>query len=285
MQTSANKTLVGLMFSELVGTALLVGVGLSIVILNFGRGGPVASIVISAGQRRALTGFLFGTTGALIALSAVGKKSGAHINPVVSVAFWLEGVLPRRALFGYIASQLCGAVLGALPLLAWGPTGSSVSYGATIPGPGGALLALVGETLTTFALVLGLLSMVGNRRLRRFTPAMFPVLYAVMVYLEAPWSGTSTNPARSLGPAAIAGVWPGFWVYCIGPGLGTVAAILVRRAVPKLRDLEIDVAKIYHFELDPFAPPGTPDAGSPPQEAPGVDATRRAGRRHRREGP
>ena len=63
-----------------------------------------------------------------------------------------------------------------------------------------------------------------GRRLRPFTPALFPVLYAVMVYLEAPVSGTSTNPARSLGPAIVSGSWHGWWISWAGPFVGTLAA-------------------------------------------------------------
>ena len=77
--------------AELIGTALLVAVGLSIVILDFGQGSPVPRLLPGASWRRMVTGFLFGTTGAAIALSRLGKESGAHINPVVTLAFWLMG--------------------------------------------------------------------------------------------------------------------------------------------------------------------------------------------------
>ena len=152
-----------------------------------------------AAGRRFVTGLLFGTTGALIALSPLGKESGAHINPAVTLGFWLEGRLKTRHAVGYVISQLAGAIIGALPLLAWGAIGRSVAYGATVPGHTyGAWWALAGETATTFALVFGLFLFLRHRSLRAFTPALFPPLYAVMVWLEAPVSGTSTNPARSL---------------------------------------------------------------------------------------
>jgi len=236
---------------ELAGTALLVAVGLSLVILAFGRGSPVPALIPSAGLRRLLTGLLFGTTGALIALSAVGRHSGAHINPVVSLAFCLMGTLPRRHAAGYAGAQLAGGVLGALPLLAWGAVGRSVDFGATVPGASwGAGWALAGETATTFALVAGLLLFVGRRRWRPFTPALFPPLYALMVWLEAPVSGTSTNPARTLGPAVVAGQWHGWWVYLLGPVLGAVLGVAAHRAAA-LERLEGEVAKVFHFEHDP----------------------------------
>ena len=83
--------------AELLGTALLVSVGLSIVIVMFGAGSPGARLVPDEGLRRLITGFLFGTTGACIALSPVGRESGAHINPVVTWGFWLMGKLDSRA--------------------------------------------------------------------------------------------------------------------------------------------------------------------------------------------
>jgi aquaporin Z len=236
------------LLSELVGTALLVLFGLSLVILMFGAGSPVARIVPGEGARRLITGFLFGTTGALIALSPVGKESGAHINPVVTLGFWLLGKLNLPTVVGYVLAQLAGAVAGALPLLAWGPMGRSVAFGATLPGEGySAGFVLLGEAVTTFALIAGLCVFLGFRGLRRFTPAMFPFLYAYMVWAEAPISGTSTNPARSLGPAIVSGQWRGFWIYLVGPLIGMLAAIIACSFLAK----KISVAKLYYFDSDP----------------------------------
>jgi len=238
--------------AETVGTALLVAVGLSIVILDFGRGSPMVRLLPDDGARRALTGFLFGTTGALIALSPLGKASGAHINPAVTFAFWLMGRMQRCHALGYVLCQLSGALLGALPLLLWGAMGASTSYGATVPGrETGNGLALLGETATTFALIFGLFVFLRHRTLRQFTPALFPPLYAIMVWLEAPISGTSTNPARSLGPAAISGVWNGWWIYWLGPMAGTLLAVAAYRFAGWERH-RIRVAKVFHFAHDPY---------------------------------
>jgi aquaporin Z len=240
-----------LFFSELVGTALLLAVGLSAVILDFGTGSPIAQVIPSSGLRRLVTGFLFGTTGGLIALSPVGKESGAHINPVVTLAFWLMGKMRGSHAVGYILAQLAGAVLGAVPLLAWGQVGRSINFGATQPGSGyGPWLAMLGETATTFALIGGLFFFLRHPHIRNFTPAIFPFLYATMVFLEAPISGTSTNPARSLGPAVISGAWRDWWVYWLGPLVGTLIGVAVYK-FSWLRELEIEVAKLYHFEHDP----------------------------------
>jgi aquaporin Z len=237
--------------AELVGTALLVAVGLSVVIFDFGRGSPLAQLLPSEAWRRCITGFLFGTTGALITLSPLGKESGAHINPAVTLAFWLMGRMRARHAVGYVICQLTGALIGALTLLAWGTMGRSVAYGATVPGAAyGTLPALLGETVTTFALIFGLFFFLRHRALRAFTPALLPPLYAIMVWLEAPISGTSTNPARSLGPAVISGAWHGWWIYWLGPLLGTLLAIGAYLLAGWERRM-IEVAKIYHFDHDP----------------------------------
>jgi aquaporin Z len=237
--------------SELIGTALLIAIGVSFVILDFGSGSPVARWIPDAGTRRLLTGFLFGCTGGLIAISPIGKESGAHINPVVTLAFWLKNKMTNLHASGYIVAQLIGASLGSLPLLAWGTAGRSIDFGATLPGPGyGVWWAALGEVVTTFALIISLFLFLGQKQVRRFTPLLFPFLYAIMVYLEAPISGTSTNPARSLGPALISGNWTGWWVYWIGPIAGTIISLLVlnHRWLIKFK---VEVAKLYHFDHDP----------------------------------
>ena len=234
-----------LLFSELAGTALLVLIGLSLVTVMFGTGSSIVRALPNEGVRRLITGFLFGTTGALIALSLVGKVSGAHINPAVILGFWLMRKLDSRIALGYVLAQLVGAVIGALPLLAWGAMGRSVAFGATLPGQGYTIqTVLLGEVITTFTMVSLLAVFLGFRRLRPFTPAIFPFLYAIMVYAEAPVSGTSTNPARSLGPAIVSGQWQGWWIYWVGPLTGAFVATLACSFLAK----RIEVAKLYHFD-------------------------------------
>jgi aquaporin Z len=215
--------------SEFIGTALLVLVGLSIVIFNNGEGSPVIIWIPDDGWRRALTGFLFGTTGCLITLSPVGKISGAHINPIVSIAFWLKRKISTRHMFGFIVSQMAGAAVGALPLLSWGVQGASIGYGNTTPQPGngGMLAAFEGEVLTSFCLVALIFFFTGHKHLRRYTPYMIPVLYCIMVYAEGRISGTSTNPARSFGPALVSRIWTCYWLYWAAPLTGSLIAVFL----------------------------------------------------------
>jgi aquaporin Z len=233
--------------SELLGTTVLLAGGLSVVIFMSGTGSPMERILPSVWVRQTITGFLFGCVGASIALSSIGKESGAHINPAVTLGFWLFRKLDARTAVGYVCAQLLGAVLGSFPLLAWGSIGRSVDFGATVPGAGYTTKAvLMGEAVTTFALIAGLCVFLGFRHLRRFTPAMMPVLYAVMVPLESSVSGTSTNPARTIGPALLSGRWDGWWIYWLGPFIGTLVAVLVFSFLAR----RIEVAKLYHFESD-----------------------------------
>ena len=65
-----------------------------------------------------------------------------------------------------------------------------------------------------------------------------------MVYVEAPISGTSTNPARSLGPSIVSGQWQGWWIYWVGPVIGTFLALILCTALAVRKE----VAKLYHFD-------------------------------------
>ncbi len=245
-----NKIPWGLYLSELIGTALLLFFGLSFVILDFGKGSFVVNAIPDAGLRRLITGFLFGSTGAAIAYSRVGKVSGAHINPVVTLAFHIKEKLSARETVGYIVAQFAGAVAGCVPLLLWGSAGKSVGFGSTTPGIGYTFWeAMLGEIVTTIGLIVGLFIFLGHKRLRKYTPLLFPFLYAVMVYLEAPLSGTSTNPARSFGPSVVAGIWTGWWIYIVGPLIGMAVGLSIHR-FSWLRRFEVEVAKVYHFEHD-----------------------------------
>jgi aquaporin Z len=233
--------------SEFLGTALLLFCGLSVVIFMFGSGSPMAEFIPAIKVRQVITGFLFGSIGASIALSPVGKISGAHINPAVTMVFWLFRKIEGRLTITYMLAQLTGGVIGCLPLLFWGQMGRSIEFGVTVPGEGYTVMAaLAGEVVTTFSMILLLIVFIGFRQIRPYTPAIFPVLYAIMVPLEAAISGTSTNPARSFGPAVISGQWDAWWIYWIGPIAGALLASVVGSMLAK----RITIAKLYHFDSE-----------------------------------
>ncbi len=238
------KSLLPLFISEMIGTALLVLVGLSIVIFNWGDGSITAHYIPSVEARRLLTGFLFGTTGCLITISPVGKKSGAHINPAMSFAFWLHGKMKTPAFIGYVISQMLGAALGAIPLLLWGQQGKSVLYGATVAGPAGVNDAFWGEVITTIGLVATVFIFVGTKKLKNYTPFTMPFLYCFMVWAETAYSGCSTNPARSFGPALVAQYFTNYWLFVIAPLLGAFITVAFTRIFRNFKLMHIKAARL-----------------------------------------
>jgi aquaporin Z len=212
--------------AEMAGTALLVAVGLSIVIALWGTGAPLADLPLAPGWRRLLNGFLFGSVGAAIAYSPIGKISGAHINPAMTFAFWLQGKLRWRDASGYVLAQLAGAALGAALRLAWGEVGASNGFGASVPDRSIPLyLAMGGEVVCTFSLVALVFFFAGHPALLPYTPLVNPPLFAILSFLEAPFSGASANPARSFGPELVGWAWSDWWIYWAGPGLGAALAV------------------------------------------------------------
>jgi aquaporin Z len=239
-----------LYLAEFAGTALLVWLGVSVVILMFGHGSPMSELIPDEGARRFLTGAMFGSIGALIAVSPIGRISGAHINPAVSLAFWLEGKLTWRDAALYIVSQFAGSVVGAMPLVVWGQVGRSIDFGMTEPGPGIPVwAALLGEIGATFLLILTIFTTAAHPQTRRFTPLSMPVVLSVLVWLEAPISGASVNPARSFGPAWVAGVFADQWIYLVGPSLGAILYVAGIRFV-MIGLPRVAVARLFHFHLN-----------------------------------
>jgi aquaporin Z len=242
-----------LFLSEAIGTALLLFCGLNIVIFNWGEGSVVAKWIPSQLVRTVLTGFMFGCVGCLIALSWVGKISGAHINPAVSIAFWLRGKMKTSAMVGYIVGQMVGAVIGCLPLLLlWDKQGSSIQYGITLPGEVGIRAAFISEVLATACLIFYLYIFIGRKNLRNYTPYGIPILYSILNIFFAARSGDSTNPARSFGPAVITGNFSHYWLYWVAPIIGVliVTAIFKWRRVNRV--YRMDSARIsYHDSATP----------------------------------
>lgn len=234
---------------EFAGTAFMLFVGASAVAFMWGAGSPVPPIEPPI-LRRFLTGLLFAGGATAVVYSPIGQRSGAHINPAVTLAFWMLGKVPGRDVGPYVLAQTAGAFAGVgLASALFPDLMRSVQFAATLPGDGfswpGALAAEVG---CTFALVLLIFFCVNKPSIAARTGLIAGSLVVAMVTLEAPVSGTSVNPARSLAPAALFPVWRDQWLYVAGPIAGALLAVLVHRW--RLGKSTV-CAKLYHTEKYP----------------------------------
>jgi aquaporin Z len=188
---------------------------------------PVRAAIPSGELRRAAMGIAMGLTAIAIVYSPLGKRSGAHFNPCVTLTFLRLGkVAPTDALL-YMAAQFAGGISGvALAAVALGEAlgDSAVRYVVTVPGPHGLGVAFAAETAISFLLMSIVLTVSNTPRLSRFTGVACGLLVATYIRFEAPLSGMSMNPARTLGSALAAFEWRGAWIYFVAPLLGMLGA-------------------------------------------------------------
>ena len=183
---------------------------------------------------RLLMGLAMGTTAVALIYSPWGRRSGAHFNPATTLTFWRLGKVSAHDAAGYALAQCAGGVAGVLvATAALGPALAhpAVRYVVTSPGPAGAAWAFAAEAAMTFVLMTVVLHASNTPGLARFTGLLAGALVATYITVEAPVSGMSMNPARSLASAVPSGAWTAFWVYCLAPPLGMLAAaeVHVRR--------------------------------------------------------
>jgi len=205
------------LFAEGFGTFFLVLVA---------AGGPVVNAV-SGGQVGLAAQVAAPGLMVMAIILFMGATSGAHLNPAVSLAFAARGDFPWRRVPGYIVAQLLGAVLAAALLRSL--FGTAGALGTTLPGPGITdLQALVFETVLTLGLVSTILGTASRAQSVGSLAALGVGGYIVLAGLwSAPISGTSMNPARSLGPALVLGQLGHAWIYVVGPLVGGLAAVAV----------------------------------------------------------
>ncbi|QDA60302.1 MIP/aquaporin family protein [Hymenobacter jejuensis] len=158
----------------------------------------------------------------LIVYSPWGKRSGAHINPAVTVAFWHLGKIRTADAAWYIVAQVAGAIgAGQLMKLVLGSfyAHPAVHYVTTQPKPGGSGQAFLGEFIISFILMMSMLVALHSRQLKKWTGWLVGLLLALFILFETPFSGMSLNPARTLGAAVAANSYTGLWIYWAAPVL------------------------------------------------------------------
>jgi len=177
--------------------------------------------------RRVLFALAMGLTAIALFTSPWGQRSGAHMNPGVTLTFYLLGKIRLWDAVFYVAAQFAGAVAGvgvASLLLGLPLRNGAVNYVATQPGRWGIAAALMAE----FAIAFGMMSLVlilsNSQRWHSWTPYAAGALVAIYITFEAPVSGMSLNPARTFGSAWFAGDLSSVWLYFVGPPAGMLAA-------------------------------------------------------------
>lgn len=203
--------------AEALGTFALVFAGTTAVVVN--AGGAVSHVGV------ALT---FGLT-VFALIAALGDVSGAHLNPAVTLAFWVARRFPGRHVVPYILAQCGGAVLASLTVRLLFPAAGDLG-GTTPAGP--EAQAWVLELLLTAGLMFVVLGVSTGAREKGITAGLaIGGVVALEALFAGPVSGASMNPARSLGPALVAGHLGGLWVYLTAPVVGAALAVPACRCV------------------------------------------------------
>ncbi len=203
--------------AEAIGTFVLVFVGTGAIVLNDLSDGQQSHLGVSLSFGLAVTLMIY----------AFARVSGAHINPAVSLAFWVNKQLEGRLVLPYLIAQCSGGILASFSLSLLAPQHSTL--GATLPQTGiGITLAL--EFLMSFLLML-LILFVSNRGSKTLHLAAISIgaLVALEAYFGGPYTGASMNPARSLAPALIRDAINHIWIYLFVPTLAMISATLFWR--------------------------------------------------------
>ena len=201
-------------FAEFLGTFALVFCGTGAIIINQEFPGSVSNLGIAV------------TFGAIVLamIYSFGDKSGAHINPAVTLAFWLSGRFSKKQVLPYIASQLLGAIVASLILLLFFPNNEML--GGTQPQLSPISTALFEGILTFFLMLVIIQVSTGSKEVG----TMAGIAISSVVMLEAafagPITGASMNPARSIAPALASGHLENLWIYIIGPIGGALLAVI-----------------------------------------------------------
>lgn len=194
---------------------------------------PIRNTIESPLYRRLLIGFAMGVTAVLLIYSAWGKRSGAHMNPAVTLTFLQLDRIKLSDAIWYIIAQFVGGVLAIWIiklLLTEYLEDTTVNYVATVPGKEGIWIALGLETLLSFVLFLIVLISSNSSRFAPYTGYIVGVLLTLFIGFEAPYSGMSMNPARTVASALPSGIWSAWWIYFVGPVIGMqIAGWLYRK--------------------------------------------------------
>lgn len=210
-------------------------------------GSPLRQALPDPFVRRFVMGICMGITGAALVYSPLGQRSGAHLNPAVTLTFLRLGRVAPPDAAGYVLAQFAGGAAGLLvaaTVLGAPLADAPVRHVTTVPGAAGPGVAFAAEFIISFLLMSAVLLASNDRRWHRATGLVAGTLVAIWITFEAPLSGMSMNPARTFGSALGAGLWTHFWIYLTAPLLGMLAAAELQRRLPGIPAARC--AKLHH---------------------------------------
>jgi aquaporin Z len=223
----------------------MISAGLFTILLHH-PGSPVLNFIPNEFVRRMLTGIAMGTTAIALIFSPLGKRSGAHFNPAVTLTFWRLGKVKNWDAVFYIIAQFAGAIVGVFVVALFVHEALShpkVNYAATLPRMYGMIVAFIAEFAIAFVLMSVVLRVSNTPHIARYTGLFAGALVATYITFEAPFSGMSMNPARTFGSAFVGHLWTGLWIYFTAPVLAMqLAAALYLRGKGV-----VYCAKFHHY--------------------------------------
>lgn len=188
---------------------------------------PLHDLLPDPAARRALIGLAMGLTAIALIYSSWGKRSGAHLNPAVTLTFFHLGKIQGEDAFCYVLAQFLGGAGGltlAAAAIGMAVEHPAVNYAVTVPGMEGAGAAFAAETAISFGLMFIVLIASNHPSLNPWTGVLAGCLVATYIAFEAPLSGMSMNPARSFASALPAHIWNSIWIYLTAPLIGMLCA-------------------------------------------------------------
>ncbi len=214
-EEAAGVSLARKLGAELIGTFMLTLVA---------AGAPVIATAANASASAAAGAAAVGLV-LMAMIYSIGPISGSHINPAVTLGFALRGAFHWSRVVPYWVAQTVGAVLAALLLFA--VFGNVAHLGANLPAPSaGPVAAFIMEAALTTLFVLVILGTAEEAGSVGPNAAIaVGGTLALCGMFGGAVSGASLNPARSIGPALLAGTWPDLWIYIVGPLLGAAIAV------------------------------------------------------------
>jgi MIP family channel proteins len=228
------------LLAEFVGTFALIFIGAGSIVA---AGSPITEVFPGAGL---VTIALAHGLAIATMVTAVGHVSGGHFNPAVSVAVWVTRRMGTGELFAYVITQLVGGIAGAAVLRAVVPPDvwEASALGTTQVAPNiSDAQAISIEAVLTFFLVWVVFATAVDPAgaFGKVAGLAIGFVIAMDIMMGGPFTGASMNPARTLGPAVVAGEFAGWWVYFIGPVIGsTLAAVAYELGIIRRRPLEGD---------------------------------------------